>query len=366
MDFPDRIKAFASRVPNLIGHLQTEAATSTTLVMPFIQALGYDVFNPREVVPEFTADVGTKKGEKVDYAIMRDDVPIMLFEVKCWNANLDEAHASQLYRYFSVTHARFGILTNGLEYRFFSDLDEQNKMDSKPFLTVDMRALRDQDVDALKQFTNDRFQLDEVIIAASELKYTNGIQRVLADELAAPSEEFVRLLAKRVYSGRLTEATKKQFTDIVKRAFQQFINARINERLESALKKQDQEEPAQAQNGPDGELPPGVVAVDGEIVTTQDEVEGFNIVKAIMAEVTNPERVFMRDTKSYCGVLLDDNNRKPICRLRLNSPRKLYLGVFDAEKNEEKIPIETVNDIYKHADRLKAVMVFYEKQPQEV
>ncbi len=139
MDLIDRLRDLASRLEKIVAQLQTEEATKNALVMPFINALGYNVFDPLEVVPEFTADVGTKKGEKVDYAIMQDGKPIILMEVKAANCNLDNAHCSQLYRYFSVTDARFSVLTNGIHYRFFSDLESPNKMDARPFLEVDMR-----------------------------------------------------------------------------------------------------------------------------------------------------------------------------------------------------------------------------------
>ena len=133
MDFIDKIREFASRIPNQLGHIQTEEATKNALVLPFITALGYNVFDPTEVVPEFTADIGTKKGEKVDYAVLKDGKPILLFECKWCGTDLEREHASQLYRYFSVTDGRFGVLTNGIIYRFYSDLEKENKMDEKPF-----------------------------------------------------------------------------------------------------------------------------------------------------------------------------------------------------------------------------------------
>ena len=364
MDFADQINALAARIPKQTEHLQTEAATSTSLVMPFIAALGYNVFDPTEVVPEYTADVGTKKGEKVDYAILKAGRPVMLFEVKCWNTNLSEVHASQLYRYFTVTEARFGILTNGIQYKFFTDLEEPNKMDEKPFFEFDMTGLRPEAVNALKDFTRSKFDMDTLITCAGELKYTKGIVRALASEYQAPSEEFVKLLAKQVHSGNLTKQVREQFVDIVRRAFHQFVNERLNERLSSALARSDADSgdlSADSAEAASTTAPPdGVVAVDGDVVTTEEEQEGFHIVRAIMAEVVAPERIVMRDTKSYCGILLDDNNRKPICRLRFNYSKK-YIGLFGEEKKEEKIQLESIPDIYKHASRLKATVAFYER-----
>jgi len=233
MDFADRLRELVVRLPSQLEHLQTEEATKNALVMPFIAALGYDVFNPLEVVPEYTADVGIKKGEKVDYVIMRDGRPSILVECKTAGTNLDQAHASQLYRYFSVTDARFGVLTDGVEYRFFSDLESPNKMDERPFFEASLTQLADRQIAELKKFTKDAFDLDNILSTASDLKYTKGIKRALAEEWVNPSEDFVRLFAGKVYSGRMTKSAREQFSLITKRAFQEFVSDRVSERLKS-------------------------------------------------------------------------------------------------------------------------------------
>lgn len=362
MDLIDRMKDIASRIPKQMEYTQTEEATKNAFIMPFISALGYDVFNPLEVIPEFTSDVGIKKGEKVDYAITKDEKIIILVECKWSGADLDKVHASQLYRYFSVTSARFAILTNGIEYQFYSDIDEPNKMDSKPFFVFNMLHIEDHQINELKKFTKSAFSLEDILTTASTLKYAGSIKKILEEELKAPSEEFVRFFASRVYDGRLTQVVVEQFTKIVKDARSQFINERINERLKTALSADQSEttfaEVAEAEeNGEDTSLRDG-------IETTQEELDGFNVVKAILREVVDVSRVTMRDTKSYCGILLDDNNRKPICRLRFNHSQK-YLGLL-TNKTEEKIAIDNVDDIFKHSDRLKAVIGEYEGGKVEV
>ena len=128
MDLADRLREMSSRIRQRVENVKTEEATKTALVMPFINhVLGYNVFDPAEVVPEFIADVGTKKGEKVDYAIFRNGDPIMLFECKHYGVDLGKEPASQLYRYFSVAKARFGVLTDGVIYRFYSELLAKNR-----------------------------------------------------------------------------------------------------------------------------------------------------------------------------------------------------------------------------------------------
>jgi len=366
MDLIDRLRELSARKSKQVEHLQTEEATKNALVMPFINVLGYNVFNPMEVVPEFTADVGTKKGEKVDYAVLCDGKPVILFECKSAQTDLDKEHASQLYRYFSVTDARVGVLTNGIVYKFFSDLEEANKMDSRPFLEFNLLDFNDQVVQELKKFAKESFDLENILATASDLKYTKGIKRILAEELINPSEDFVRLFATRVYRGRMTQAARSQFTEITKQAFHQFVSDRVNERLKSALEREATSETPE-DPGAEGEGGPAADA-DGrksKIVTTEEEIEGFYIVKSIVSQVVDPKRVFIRDTIHYCGILLDDTNRKPICRLHFNYPENKELGVFDENKDETKHPINDVNDVYTFAEQLRKTVLHYQA-PGEV
>ena len=355
MDLIDRLKQIATRVPTKLDHLQTEEATKNALVMPFIQAMGYDVFNPAEVVPEFTADVGTKKGEKVDYAVLRDGTPIILFECKKAGVDLDELHASQLYRYFSVTTARFGVLTNGVDYKVFSDLEEPNKMDSKPFLEFRLVDVTETVAHELKKFMKESFDIDNILATASELKYTKGIKRFLAEEWVNPSDELVRIMASRVYTGRMTQAARDQFAQITKKALHQFVNDRVNERLKLALEGE-----RATLDGADTNPDEGKDEEASGVDTTVEELEGFYVVKSIVREVVDVRRVFMRDTRTYCGVILDDNNRKPLCRLWFNSPRK-HLGLFDEKKKETRHRIDDVNGIYAFSEQLKKGALRYDE-----
>jgi hypothetical protein len=367
MDFIDKIQNLAKRMPVQLEYCLTEEATKTALVMPFISALGYDVFDPTEVVPEFIADIGMKKGEHVDYAIMINGNPTILFECKWSGADLNTVHASQLYRYVNaVPGARFGVLTNGVEYRFFTDLDAPNRMDEKPFFIFSLDNVQERDVAELKKFTKSTFDLKEIRNTASELKYTNAIEKIIAQEFDSPTDDFVRFFTGQVYSGVKTQSVIEQFTGITTRALKRFLNDRINERLQSAIKDLDQNAtPAQPlQEEPVSELEETEEDTQGkkkEIVTSEDEVEGFFAVKSILRDVIDLKRVKMRDTKSYCGVLLDDNNRKPICRLRFNRTQ-MYLGLIDEDKNEERVPIDEVDDIYQYAARIIETVKRYDAE----
>jgi hypothetical protein len=350
MDLVDQLRTIANRLPGQIEHLKTEEATKMALIVPFLSALGWDVYNPVEVVPEFTADVGTKKGEKVDYAINKDGKPVILLEAKKVGVNLDVEPASQLYRYFSVTAARVGILTDGVIYRFFSDLEEPNKMDSRPFFEFDMGNVDPARVPELKRFTHEGFDIEGTISAAVELKYTRAIKSFLTQQALKPNEETVRFLAGQVYQGRLTQAVLGQFTDIAQKALTGWVNDSVAKRLQTALGEETVVEPK-----PTSEpvLPDGVVAIDGDIITTQEEVDAFNIVKAIVAGTLPVDRLFMRDGKTYCSVLIDNNNRKPLCRFWFNAKSTMYLGIIDENKAETKHVIRDLNGIYELANELR-------------
>lgn len=350
MDLAPQLQQLAERIPRQLPHITTEEATKNSLVLPFIAALGYNVFDATEVTPELTADVGVKKGEKVDYAIQRDGKPIMLVECKVSGTDLDEAHTSQLYRYFTVTDARFAVLTNGVHYRFYTDLEERNRMDSKPFLEVDLLDLSDAVLRELEKFHAEAFDQERILETASDLKFTRQIKQAFSAELSDPSEDFVRLFASKVYSGRLTQSVMEQFTKLTRQALREFISERVSDRLKSALATESKVSAAEAEDGAQPE---------DELETTEKEWQGYFIVKAIVSKVVSSGRVAIRDQKSYCSVLLDDNNRKPICRLWFNSAQK-YLGTFDAEKNETRNAIGTIDDIYNFEDELRETALRYD------
>jgi hypothetical protein len=353
MDLIDQLRTLASRIANTKSLIQTEEATKNAMVMPFIQLLGYNVFDPTEVTPELIADIGTKKGEKVDYAILRDGQPIMLFECKKCGSDLSINHAGQLFRYFHVTSARFGVLTNGLVYRFFTDLEHPNKMDETPFFEFGILDFKDRDVEELKKFAKTVFDVDTIMTTANDLKYTRAIQARLAEWTVNPSEDFVRVLSADLLGGkRFTPTTREQFTQIAKRAFEQLLSQRINERLKGAMTAELPLAPDPAPIIP----PPGDAA---PIVTTAEEIEGLHIVRAILRGVVSPRRIVMRDNQSYCAILLDDNNRKPVCRLRFNNTEKLAVGIFNADKTEERFPLDQIDDLYRYADQLRSSVVQY-------
>ncbi|AKL14555.1 TPA: restriction endonuclease [Kluyvera intermedia] len=357
MEFIEKLNALSAKIKQQISAIETEEATKNAFVMPFIHnILGYDVFDPLEVIPEFVCDVGTKKGEKIDYAILRDGDIQILIECKKIGESLNINHASQLFRYFHVTNARISILTNGQIYQFYTDLDAPNKMDEKPFLEINLLDIDENLVPELKKITKSSFDLESIINAAGELKYVSQIKRILHAQLNEPEDDFVKFFASRVYDGILTQKVRDSFLILTKKSFSQFLNDQVNERLKSAITgiSPVRSEPS---NESTEKIEP-ILKDENEITTTLEELEGFHIVKAITRTVVDSHRINHRDTKSYFGILVDDNNRKPICRLHFNRSQK-YIGIFDIEKNETRHPIDNVDDIYSYADILKATAALY-------
>lgn len=346
MDFKDQVTQFSSRIEKMKPQIQTEEATKNALVMPFIQILGYDVFNPSEVNPEFIADIGLKKGEKVDYAIMKDGQPIIIVECKHHLENLDP-HNSQLFRYFHVCTAKFGLLTNGLVYRFYTDLDNTNKMDEKPFLEFNITEIKDAQITELKKFHKSYFDNENISNTASDLKYTNEIKGLITSELKEPSPVFVKFFANQVYKGKLTEKILSQFTELVKRSSNQVLNDAIANRLKTALDKEE----ASSNRVEGATTTDPVMASESKIKTTEEEVEAYLIIKAILRKDFDIARVTIRDAQSYCSIIVDDNNRKPLCRLHFNG-NKIQIALTEDKKQFVKHEITSLDEIYNFTDEL--------------
>ena len=348
MDFTESIKQFSERVSMLKDTVSTEEATKMSLVVPLFQILGYDVFNPSEFCPEYVADVGIKKGEKVDYAILDNGQPTILIECKSCSEQLDK-HSSQLFRYFGASPAKFGILTNGIIYRFFTDLEESNKMDLVPFLEINMLNLKDSSINELKKFAKENFDKEKIFSTAEELKYSSLIKGLLSREYETPSENFIRFILSDIYEGQKNQKIIEKFTPVVKRAFSSFVNEIVNSKISSAL-ADDYDK--------DEESEPEIKEPVSKIVTTEDEIESFYIIRGLLAGIVPVEDIVHRDTESYFGILYKDNNRKPICRLNLDARNKQLL-IPDANKKFERIYIDSLNDLYKYKNRLIEVVKRY-------
>jgi hypothetical protein len=350
-----KLEQLHKRVDSLKDQINTEEATKNAFVMPFIQILGFDIFNPTEVIPEFICDIGTKKGEKIDYVIKKDGEPILIIECKHWKENAD-AHNSQLHRYYHVSKSRFGVLTNGHTYNFYADLEKPNIMDEKPFFTLDLANISDSSLKILENFTKGSYNLENILDSAEALKYIKAIRNEFEKELQNPSDEIVKLLVSKFFNKPLTASRLVAFKEYTKKAFSNSINESINFRLKNALNIGETIPSKENQK---------LSSVDEEIetprfITTEEEIEGSQIIKAILRESIPANRIFFRDTQSYFGILLDDNNRKPLCRLHFNSANK-YVELFhNGKDNGEKQPLQSLDEIYKFKKELLSTIKNYE------
>ena len=368
MDFKDQVVRLSDNIKKQKDKIATEEATKNAFIMPMIAALGYDVFNPFEVVPEMDCDLIKKKGVKIDYAIMKDENPILLIECKHCKQDLN-LHDTQLQKYFVASKARFGVLTNGIEYRFYTDLEKINIMDEKPFLIVNMLDLSDADIEQLKKFHKSYYNEEDVLSTANELKYTTEIKSILNNEFASPTAEFVRFFARQAYtSGQITSKVIDMFTPLVKKSITSVINDIISDRLNTAIKNSEQTSDSlqtidntsinTSTEDTEKKLPDGVVYMDKEsgVVTTQEELDAYNIVRSILRKSVDVSRITYKDYKSYFVVNIDNSQWFWICRVSIGA-RKKQIGIpVDQYKSCEWIQIDNMDDIFKYADRLEEAL----------
>lgn len=357
MDFIDQIKQFAKRVENLQDSLTTEEATKTSIIMPFFALLGYDVFNPSEFTPEFTSDYGVKKGEKVDYAILNNGEPTILIECK-WIGEPLNKHGAQLFRYFSTTTAKFGILTNGRVYQFFTDLEESNKMDVKPFLEIDILNIKDLQVAELKKFHKQNFDIETIFDSASELKYFNEFRNIFANQLQNPSDDFVRLFLSETYDGKCTQKVVDKFKPVLKKTLNNYIAELMNDKIKTALAAQD-ESPKLETNSQDTKEDAQQDNHETKIVTTEEELEAFFLIKNLLKPITgNFDDITYKDNERYMAILYKNKTTKWICRLYFNGGKK-FISIPDENKKEKRFLIEKIYDIEAYFPDIEAALARY-------
>lgn len=350
MNFEEKLKTFIPRIEELKGSIETEEATKMSLIVPFFQLLGYDVFNPNEFTPEFTADIGIKKGEKVDYAIQLNNMPVILIECKNITEQL-EKHDSQLFRYFGTSTAKFAILTNGIVYRFYTDIEETNKMDEAPFLEIDLLNLKEHLIPELQKFTKEIFDPEQIFSTAEELKYMNQIRTIIKEELNDPSDDLVRLLLSRgIYDGVKTQNIVERFQPLVKKSFTLILTERINERLQNALNSTENI----TQLSPDDTIADDCEdECEHKIITTQEELDSYYAVKSILRSTIQVNRITYTDKETYFSINIDKKTTKWICRIYIKERIK-YIIIPDDEKVPHKFEFETIDDLYNLDGQLKA------------
>lgn len=213
--FTTKLRNFVTSVDSKRGYISSEEATKTALILPFLQLLGYDVFNPLECIPEYTADVGMRKSEKVDYALMVGGKPSIIIEAKTVGEDLSK-HYTQLFRYFSATESKFAILTNGVEYWFYSDINEINKLDAHPFITLNLLGLDSYSITSLEAFTKPNFDEFAILGKISEMRCLKILESNLKAFFSNPTDAFVIDMMGDAYNPKMGNRELSTFKTLLK------------------------------------------------------------------------------------------------------------------------------------------------------
>ncbi len=342
MEFIEKINELKERAENLKDNLKTEEATKTALIMPFLSALGYDVFNPLEVVPEYVPDRSPKRDDKVDYAILLDNKPTILIECKrVENDKLDiKKHGAQLFKYFTASKAKFIIFTNGIVYKFFSDVEEPNILDKEPFFVFNLSNFKPNQVKTLEAFCRENFDVDKAFSSAGDLKYIRAFEEVIEEAYRNPSDDFVKYMLDKsgIFEGIKTAKVIEKHKKTTVEAFNLFMSKVMKTSLDFNIAPKEEQKESKT-----------------EITTTLEELEGYAIIKALLYGVIDYTRVTYKDTVSYFNVTLDNNILKTVCRLYLNKQNKYIAFLLpqpDGRNKEDKIQIKNINDLFNFKDRL--------------
>ena len=356
IDFKDSIKLLAERAKRK-NELLNKEATKHALILPFIGALGYDVFNPSDVIPDIDCEALKKKGECIDYAICSNGEPVMLVECLYYGFELDD-NKNLLRQYFPSSDARIAVLTNGLEYRFYSDLEEDNVMDNEPFFVFNIESIKDEDIDNLKQFCKPYFDTDALVDSATIMKYKRNLLAAICDLVENPSPDFVKLISKPIYGGNMTERVLDQFTTLVKSCFATYVNDIISDRLQRALKAQE-ESAARIRN----EIEESE-ATNSYLVPSEEEMQALGLIKALLAEKIDTERITYVITQSYFAIVLDGTTKKTIARLNLRG-RKKSISITTANEWARTSIENSTSSIIALKDELLAAVEAYNTKTTE-
>ncbi|TDB54197.1 type I restriction endonuclease [Photorhabdus khanii] len=335
-NFKIKIKHHVNHVNNVGQHCITEETTKQALILPFLDILGFSPYDPQKVKAEYGADFpGVKANERVDYALFCQSVPVMFIEAKGYSEKLDN-HCPQLSRYFNSTpEVTISAITNGIEWRFFTDLKQKNVMDPTPFLRIKMDEVSDADVSQLYRFRHDKFKPEALRTLAEESVYLSTFTKTISTSLRDVDSEFVRYVASRSNVERqLNQRFIESITPLVKQAVEKSVSAMVvsglsnkhvpidgtPDEIESQESLQELEEIADPDNP--------------NIVTTKNELTLYEKAKSIVGDSVDLQ---YKDTESYFGILYQGKSNRWIIRYfdKKNKPYILIpIEITDILTNE--------------------------------
>ncbi|WGE42877.1 type I restriction endonuclease [Actinobacillus equuli] len=309
--FKEKVLSHIQHVIKVGSHCSTEETTKQALILPLLDILGFNPYDPTKVRAEYGADFpGVKNGERVDYALFCHDVPVMFIEAKSYNENLSN-HVPQLARYFNATpEVTVAAVTNGREWRFFTDLKDKNIMDESPFLRINFENVDDSKINQLSQFCHDRFQPEALRTLAEESVYLSAFTKTISESLKEVDSEFVRYVAGRSNVGRqLNQRFIDAITPIVKQAVEKAVSAMVVSGL--SRQAQNEAEDVETQREQIDEKAPIVDSENNKIITTYTERQLFDYVVLILGESVE---LVAKDTESYFSILFQGKSNRWILR----------------------------------------------------
>lgn len=343
MAFQDDLATHIDRIRGRMPHVQGEEATKQALIVPLLQVLGYDVFDPREVRPEYVADFAIKKAgqfEKIDYAICVNGLPAIFIECKPLGAPLED-HGGQLSRYFNSTPSvRVAWITDGVKFRVFTDLQQPNIMDAQPWLSIDLLSIKPAEVDALRRFRKADFSPNDISALAEEMVYYSAILSFVSTQLREPSESFVRFVASEIPAvGRVTAKVVERLSPILRKALQSAIVDQVARSLDRSAEPEP-EPPAAAKpatvagTGKSPDASPSAADQKAGVVTTPEELEANRLIVTWIREANASAPIGHRDSKSYFTIH-QDNVRKWFVRLGLED-KPMWVALRHVKPDEAR------------------------------
>lgn len=339
-EFHEKIASHAQHVLRVGEHCTTEETTKQALILPLLDILGFNAYDPTKVRAEYSADLpGVKNGERVDYALFCQSIPVILIEAKSYNENLNN-HAPQLMRYFNASpEVEFAIITNGREWRFFTDLKNKNVMDDKPFLTINFEKLDQTKITNLSRFCHDSFQADTLRVLAEESAYLSLFTKTISSSLKEVDSDFVRYVASHSNIGRqLTQKFIETITPLVKQAVEKSVSEMVVSGLSNPAQvtNSSQLEQLETQNTEDS-VADIVDPNNSKIITTVNEQDVFNFTQILLGD----DDIVWKDTESYFSVLYQGKSNRWLFRY------------FDKQRPYISIPVELTESHKSEIERAK-------------
>lgn len=309
------------KINDAIELCTNEAQTRKFLIEPFFHLLNY-ISN--DLIPEFSADFGERVSQKIDYAILLNKKETILIEAKKYNSKLSDKEAGQLNGYFNNTKSsRIAVLTNGIEYRFYSDILLPNVIDTKPFFVFNLINYADRDLETLIKFDKRYVVINEIIKTAQDCVFAEDFEAALLKEFIAPSKDLLKIIHRNMnFKVKFNEETQGKMINMIN----------------SALLKSLYDKKVLSESNSN----------TGGIITTETEIQAYHTIRTLLIQNKKipSQRIFFKDFKSFFNISVDDNLKKVICKL-VFTDAKLKIII----ENNEYI-LSNVDDVLKYKNEL--------------